>query len=97
MRLANAKLQADPGSAALKLMDCIFSTKEMVNGNPSGVTRSKDEARQRTIQALDPQRMRFIDGMMNTWDISLRVVYTQLFFCSFYSYSPREMGSLYCR
>lgn len=61
MRLANAKLQSDPGSAALKLMDCIFSTKEMVNGNPSGVTRSKDATRQRTIQALDPE-MRFIDG-----------------------------------
>lgn len=59
MRLANAKLQSDPGSAALKLMDCIFSTKEMVNGNPSGVTRS---TRQRTIQALDPEKMRFIDG-----------------------------------
>ena len=66
VRLANAKLQPDAGSTALKLMDCMFSTAKMVNGNPSGVTRSKDEARQRTIRALDPQKMRYIDGMLTT-------------------------------
>lgn len=44
------------------LWTAFFSTKEMVNGNPSGVTRSKDATRQRTIQALDPEKMRFIDG-----------------------------------
>lgn len=60
VKLANAKLQPDAGTTALKLMDCVFSTSEMVNGNPSGVTRSKDEIRQRTIQALDAQKMRFI-------------------------------------
>ena len=62
VRLANAKLQKDAGNVALKLMDCIFSTKEMVNGNPSGVTRSKDPTRQKTIQALDPEKMTYIDG-----------------------------------
>ena len=36
LKLANAKLQKDAGSAALKLMDCVFTTAEMVNGNPSG-------------------------------------------------------------
>ena len=64
VRLANAKLQSDAGSAALKLMDCVFSTAEMVNGNPSGVTRSKDETRQKTIRPLDAQKMRYIDGMI---------------------------------
>ena len=62
VRLQNAKLQSDAGSASLKLMDCLFSTEEMVNGNPSGVTRSKDTARQRTIKQLDPEKMRYIDS-----------------------------------
>ena len=44
LRLANAKLQSDPGNAALKLMDCV---QEMVNGNPSGVTKSKDDDRKK--------------------------------------------------
>ena len=70
VRLANAKLQPDTGTAELKLMDCVFSTSEMVNGNPSGVTRSKDQIRQRTIRPLDAQKMRYIDGM-----IVLLVVY----------------------
>ena len=69
VRLANAKLQPDAGSAALKLMDCLFSTTEMVNGNLSGVTRSKDETRQRTICALDPQKMRCIDDYLYWWCI----------------------------
>lgn len=62
--MANAQLQHDAGSAALKLMDCLFTASEMVNGNPSGVTRSKDETRQKTIRPLDSQKMRYIDGMM---------------------------------
>ena len=62
VRLQNAKLQQDAGSAALKFMDCLFSTEEMVNGNPSGVTRSKDTARQRTIKQLDPEKMRYINS-----------------------------------
>ena len=63
VRLANAKLQADANSAALKLMDCVFSTAELVNANPSGVTRSKDKTRQRTIRPLDGAKMRYINGM----------------------------------
>ena len=74
MRLANAKLQADASSAALKLMDCVFSTEEMVNSNPSGVTRSKDETRQKTIRPLDSRKMRYIDSM-----------FMQLFCCSWLS------------
>ena len=61
VRLQNAKLQSDASSAALKLMDCLFSTEEMVNSNPSGVTRSKDPARQRSIKQLAPEKMRYID------------------------------------
>lgn len=63
VKLANAKLQSDPGTAALKLMDCVFTTSEMVNSNPSGVTKSKDPTRQRTIKPLNPRKMKYIDGM----------------------------------
>ena len=62
VKLANAKLQTDAGCAALKLMDCVFTTSEMVNGNPSGITRSRDAVRQKTIKALDPLKMKYIDG-----------------------------------
>lgn len=64
LRLANAKLQPDPGSAALKLMDCLFATEEMVNGNPSGNTKSNDPIRKATIVPLDPRRMQYIYGKM---------------------------------
>ena len=50
VKLANAKLQKEPGIATLKLMDCVFTMSEMVNGNPSGVAKSNDPVRQRTIQ-----------------------------------------------
>ena len=63
VRLANAKLQSDANSAALQLVDCVFSTEELVNANPSGVTRSKDETRQRTIRPLDGAKMRYIHSM----------------------------------
>ena len=63
VKLANAKLQSDPGTAALKLMDCVFTTAELVNSNPSGVTKSKDPARQKTIKPLDPRKIIYIDGM----------------------------------
>ena len=62
LRLANAKLQSDPGTAALKLMDCVFTTSEMVNGNPSGISKSRDPSRKRTIRALD--EMKYIDGVL---------------------------------
>ena len=58
LKLVNAKLQGDPGSAALKLMDCLFSIEEMVNANPSRVTKSKDPVRKRTIRTLDASKMR---------------------------------------
>jgi hypothetical protein len=71
VRLQNAKLQSDAGGAALKLMDCLFSTEEMVNGNPSGVTRSKDAARQKTIKRLDPEKMRYIDSILQEkWGVT---------------------------
>ena len=63
LRLANAKLQGDASSAALKLMDCLFSAEEMVNGNPSGSTNSKDPTRQTTIKPLDARKMAYIYGV----------------------------------
>ena len=62
LKLANAKLQSDPASAALKLMDAVFTTEEKVNANPSGVTKSKDPVRKRTIRTLDPDKMQYING-----------------------------------
>lgn len=43
-------------------MSCIFTAEELVNGNPSGHTNSKDESRIKTIQKLDPERIKFING-----------------------------------
>ena len=65
IKFTNAKLQKDASSAALKLMDCVFTTAELVNSNPSGQTNSKDSLRQRTVRALDPAKMQFISGMFN--------------------------------
>jgi len=33
LKVVNAKLQSNPVSAALKMMDSLFSTEELVNGN----------------------------------------------------------------
>ena len=35
LKLATAKLQPDAASAALRLMDCLFSPEKMVNSKPS--------------------------------------------------------------
>lgn len=64
LKLAKAKLSNKPETAALKLMDCFFSTEEMVNCNPSGVTKSRDVMRQKTIKMLEPSKMKCIDGML---------------------------------
>ena len=78
LKLANAKLQSDPGSAALKMMDCLFSTEELVNGNPSGITKSKDSNRRATVQVLDPERMKRIFGMYCTLILFIqRLMYLQ--------------------
>ena len=44
LKLATAKLQPDAASAVLRLTDC-FLPEEMVNSNPSGVSKSKDATR----------------------------------------------------
>lgn len=60
LRLAQAKLQAEPSKAALKLLSCLFDPEELVNGNPSGSTNSKDVHRQQTIKKLDAGRMNYL-------------------------------------
>ena len=62
LRLAAAKLQPDAASCALRLLDCLFHAEELVNGNPSGFTNSKDPDRLTTIQKLDQVRMKYIYG-----------------------------------
>ena len=50
LKLAQAKLVNDLSRAALKLLACLFSAEELVNGNPTGLTNSKDPHRQETIK-----------------------------------------------
>ena len=56
VKLASTKLQSDPGTAALKVMDGAFTTHEMVNAYPCGITKSKDVARQKTFDHLTQLR-----------------------------------------
>ena len=62
LKLANALVQPNPRAMALKLMACLFTKEELVNGNPSGETSSKSEQRKRTIQKLDTSIMGYIEG-----------------------------------
>ena len=62
LQLATALVQPTPIAMALKLMACLFTKTELVNGNPSGITNSKDEQRQKTIKKLDPTILRYIEG-----------------------------------
>ena len=63
LKLQSAKLQSKPARCALQLLSCLFSDEELVNGNPSGNANSKEEARIKTIQKLDPNRLCYISGM----------------------------------
>ena len=67
LKLQSAKLQSTPVKCALKLMSCIFTPDELVNGNPSGHTNSKDESRIRTILKLDPERIKFSNGKVASY------------------------------
>ena len=67
LKLQSAKVQGEASKCALQLMSCLFSAEELVNGNPSGNTNSKDEMRRKTIQKLDPKRIQYISGMYNTF------------------------------
>ena len=42
LKLAQAKMEKEPCKAALKLLSCLFTPEELVNGNLSGVTNSKE-------------------------------------------------------
>jgi len=63
LKLQNAKLQDSEALCALKLLNCLFTDEELVNGNPTGITNSKDERRKATIKELDPKRMGYIKGI----------------------------------
>ena len=60
LRLANAKLMPDAHQAALKKLDCLFTVEELVNGNPSGNTKSQNPDRISTIKPLHGQKMQYI-------------------------------------
>lgn len=72
VKLQAAKLHSEPSKCALSLMSCLFSDKELVNGNPSGKTNSKDEDRQKSIKKLDPGRIKYIRGMCIQYNYILR-------------------------
>ena len=74
MKLANALVQPTPSAMALKLMACLFTKEELVNGNPSGISKSKNERRQKTIQKLDTAVLRYIEGklIMICWERGVR-------------------------
>ena len=44
LKLQQAKLNLDETKCALQMMSALFSPEELVNGNPSGISNSKDEA-----------------------------------------------------
>jgi hypothetical protein len=71
IKLQAAKLNTDPFKCALNLLSTLFTSRELVNGNPNGVTNSKDPVRQRTIKKLDPNRMKYICGMFLLYDPAL--------------------------
>ena len=62
LKYQSAILHKDVGKCALQLLDCLFDTTELVNGNPSGQTKSKDPNRQKSIRKLDPERINYICG-----------------------------------
>ena len=62
LKLAQAKMVADPSKAALKLLACLFAPEELVSGNPTGMTNSKDPKWVATIRKLDPERMKYLKG-----------------------------------
>ena len=43
LKLQSAKLQVGPSKRAIQLIGCLFTAKELVNGNSSANTNSKDE------------------------------------------------------
>ena len=55
-------MEKEPCKAALKLLSCLFTPEELVNGNLSGVTNSKESQHQSTITKLDPARIKYIEG-----------------------------------
>ena len=63
LKLATALVQPTPVSMALKLMSCIFTKKELINGNPSGISKSSDQQRRSTIQKLDTGLLRYVEGI----------------------------------
>ena len=71
LKLQAAKLHKDPAKCGLALMSCLFTAQELVNGNPTGTTRSTDETRIQNIQQLDPKRMSYIQSNVHYMQIKL--------------------------
>ena len=64
LRFAQAKMQGDPAKVALKFLACLFTPEELVNGNPTGTTNSKDLRHQQTINKLDLGHLNYIQGTL---------------------------------
>ena len=67
---------------ALKLMACLFTKDELVNGNPSGESKSKDERRQKTIKKLDSTVLRYIEGKEATVYVTFVYIHQFCYICT---------------
>ena len=56
LKLATALIQPTPVAMALKLMSCLFTTEELVNGNPSGLSKFNN---------ADTRVVRYIEGKLS--------------------------------
>ena len=86
IKLADALMQSAPNKVALKLLSVLFTDKELVNGNLSGVTTSKSEERLTSIKKLDAKRVAYIKG-----NVVLIAYYTVM------PFNSMTLELIYCR
>ena len=60
---SSAKELDNADKSALKLLEILFTPEELVNGNLTGSTTSKDEWRKATVQKLAEDRIKIIQDI----------------------------------
>jgi len=78
LKYQSALLHNDEGKCAQKLLDLLFDTAELVNGNPSGHTNSTDPARQKGIKRLCESPISYICGKYGIKHETLCTVFKHL-------------------
>ena len=62
--VSNSVDPAYSGVRGFKAYELYFhKKKELINGNPSGISKSSDQQRRSTIQKLDTGLLRYIEGI----------------------------------